>query len=256
MFNHLKSLFRNKKEDIPTEKLPIDLFLDLPSHLIPGIDDGVKTIEESMSILRQFEAIGYKKIITTPHIMQGVYENNPQIILQGKELVLKAIKAENLNLQFHAAAEYFLDARFLDLLEDGNLLTLDSNNHILVELSYMFKQNNYEHILLNISQTKYKPILAHPERYLYLFDKDLRTFRKIKELGVLFQLNMFSLLGTYGEKTRQIAENLIHAGLYDFVGTDIHKPKHFEYVKTALDNKLLQKLLQSGKIRNHQFLEI
>jgi len=253
MFSKIKSLFSNSTKIVSSVSFDV-IKADMHSHLLPGIDDGVKDIEESIAILKYFREKGYRKVITTPHIMKGTYDNTSEIIRERLQIVREEIQKQQLDIQLDACAEYFLDSHFLDLLFKDDLLSFGKENYILVELSYLLKQNDYQNIFLNISQSRFQPILAHPERYSYFFDNHLTQFKQIKEQGILFQLNLFSVLGVYGERTKFIAERLIKENLIDFVGTDIHKSKHIEYVEACLENKTIQHLLQSGKLRNPELI--
>lgn len=253
MLNKLSSLFSKNSDKIISDYTGIGV--DIHSHLIPTIDDGVKSVDEAIEIITQYIQLGYKRIITTPHIMKGTYNNNPTIIKQAAQTVRNAIQAQQLPIQFDVAAEYYMDAYLLEQLQEEELLSFGNQHYLLVEMSYMHKHNDYQNILLNLSQTKYQPILAHPERYLYLYDKGLNEFRAIKNMGVLLQINLFSVLGVYGDKAKAIAEQLIQEKLVDFIGTDIHKPKHLKYVEDALSNKYIQRLIQSNTLKNSLLLD-
>ncbi len=252
MFDSLKSIF--SKSEISDSVLVENIKVDMHSHLLPGIDDGVKSIEESIEIIRHFIGLGYKKIITTPHIMKGTYDNTSEIIKNKLQIVRQEVQSQNLDIEIEASAEYYLDTHFLDLLFNGDILSFGKENYVLVEFSYLQKQNDYQNIFMNISQTDYQPILAHPERYAYFYDKNLSQLKQIKEQGVLFQLNLFSILGVYGKGAKMVAEHLVKENMIDFVGTDIHKPKHIAYLDDCLKDKYLQKLLQSGNLKNKSLL--
>ena len=125
---------------------------DMHSHLIPGIDDGAKTIEDSIALIKELHALGYKKFITTPHIMSDFYRNTPETILGGLEQVREAIKAENIPVTIDAAAEYYLDDGFIHKLEEEKLLTIGENNHLLFEISYVNAPDNLMEV---ISECRY-----------------------------------------------------------------------------------------------------
>lgn len=253
MLSKLKSFFANSNKiesAIGLESIKVDMH----SHLLPGIDDGVKDLEESMTILEDFAQKGYQKVITTPHIMRGTYDNTSSVIKEKLQIVREEALKRNINISIDACAEYFLDSHFLDLLFNNDMLSFGKENYILVELSYLLKQNDYQNIFINISQSKYRPILAHPERYPYFFDNHLKQYKQLKEQGILFQLNLFSILGVYGERAKQTAVHLIKENMIDFVGTDIHKSKHIEYLDACLQNKHIQQLFESGKLKNQELV--
>ena len=141
---------------------------DIHSHLIPGIDDGVQTIDDSLQLVRRMHAMGFTRLVTTPHIQSEFYKNTREIILSGLLKLQDAIDAENIPVQVEAAAEYLLDDGFEDKMNAGNLLSF-SDKYILVELSYYNPHPNLKSFVFNLQVDGYKVILAHPERYTYWF---------------------------------------------------------------------------------------
>ena len=162
-----KNLFASKKLSQAINLAAIGT--DMHSHLIPGIDDGVTSLDQSIAMIRGMRELGFSKIITTPHIQGEIYQNTPEIILSGLDVVRKAIKAEGINVQLDAAAEYLLDDRFEEKFKANNLLTF-GNKHILVELSYFSPHPNLFSFIFDLQIEGYKVILAHPERYSYWFN--------------------------------------------------------------------------------------
>ncbi|MCB9257378.1 MAG: capsular biosynthesis protein [Chitinophagales bacterium] len=227
--------------------------VDMHSHLVPGIDDGSKSAEESLKILERMYELGFRKIITTPHTMWGGYDNTPETISNGAQALNQFLEDQNFPLKVEASSEYYSDGHFDELIKTKNLLPF-ANNHILFELSYMFKPSNLAVTIFDLSVDGYKPILAHPERYNYLFDKDLKEYNKIKDSGAYLQLNLFSLVDAYGPAAKQIAHKLIDADLIDFVGTDIHNTAQLSYLDALLSDPYMDKLLQKDKLLNKTLL--
>ncbi|MDD3876335.1 MAG: hypothetical protein PHT69_06915 [Bacteroidales bacterium] len=235
-----------------TLKSPVDVsFLksDMHSHLIPGIDDGVKTIEESVSLIRKLQELGYTKVITTPHIMSDFYKNTPEIITDGLNKLKEVLSKENISIQIEAAAEYLIDDGFINHFNKNQLLTF-GDKYLLVEMSYYNMYKNFFQLLFELNVDGYKVILAHPERYAYLHN-NMETYQEIKSRGLYFQLNTISLSGYYSEKVKKVAESLIDMELYDFAGTDLHNDVYFMNFKKALYSKHFLKLAESGKLKNH-----
>ncbi len=242
----LKNLFSRKpsEPDYPSVTDYSAVVTDIHSHLIPGIDDGVKTEEESAEMLRGFVALGYKKVITTPHVMGDHYRNTPEIILNGLEQIRSVAAKENIPIAIDAAAEYYIDDRFPEKLASGKLLTLDGK-HLLFEISYMHPPDNLSQVIFDMTINGYKPLMAHPERYPFWYQK-FEEYHKLKELGVLFQLNIGSIAGYYGLLPKKIAERMIDENLVDFIGSDLHGVRHLNAMQHALNDKYLWKQISKG----------
>ena len=228
--------------------LPMNYNTDLHSHLIPGIDDGVKTLEESIEIISKMKNIGFNKIITTPHIMSHRYKNTKENILSGCEKVKKELKKQNIDIELEVAAEYYFDEHFLDLIEKDDLLII-GDAYVLFELSYTSKPFGLEQTIFNMLSKGYKPILAHPERYTFLYS-NLGKYDKLKDSGVRFQININSLVGFYGKKPKKAAEYLVKNGLVDFLGSDIHAMKYFDSFSKAVYSNKIHEIFESNKIKN------
>ena len=246
----LESLFSKKSPD-PTYPVVSDfssVITDIHSHLIPGIDDGVKSMEESIDMIRAFSMLGFKKLVTTPHIMSDYFKNTPEIILEGLEKVKAAVKKEGINITIEAAAEYYLDEFFLQKVKNEKMLTIN-NKYLLFEISYINPPDNLLSVIFEINVHNYTPLLAHPERYNYWSNK-FDEYKKIKEAGVLFQININSLTGYYGKESKKTAERLIDENMVDFIGSDLHGHRHMDSLSRVVDEKYFWKLMALG-VKNH-----
>lgn len=223
--------------------------VDIHSHLIPNIDDGVKTVADSVAILRRFHEMGFKKIITSPHVVSDGYNNTTETILAGRDKVREAIKENNIPIEFDAVAEYYLDDSINERIEKKDLLTL-GNNFVLVELSYLTKTNNIYDLIYKLQIAGYRVILAHPERYPYYYEKDFKQYNALKDRSVYFQINMMSLVGKYGKGARAIAERMIDEKLVDFIGTDLHNETSLDVINSCLKEKYLEKILHYDRLLN------
>ena len=254
MFDRLLGFLRGEKE-VEHPKLTdySKMVVDFHSHLIPGIDDGAKTIDDSIFLLRQLEAFGFKKIITSPHVMADGYNNSPETILSGRDLVREAIKENSINLEFDATAEYNIDEAMYGRIEKNELLPF-GKNYIMVEMPFLAKPNIMGDIIYKLQIAGYNVILAHPERYSYLHDKDFHSYESLKDRNVLFQINIASLLGTYGRPAKYVAEKMINENMVNFVGTDLHGVKHLEFLKGALEMKYMDRILNYDKLLNKTLL--
>ena len=242
------TLFKSKpvlKDLIP------DNYIDIHSHLLPGIDDGAKTFEDSLRLIQALQKIGITQIITTPHIIQHVWENTHEKITSNKECTVVELRKNNIDIPFQAAAEYMMDDQFVKLFESNQLLTL-KDNYVLVEMSYINPPVQLYSILFDLQLAGYIPVLAHPERYLF-YHKKFNEYEKLKEAGCLFQLNLLAVVGYYGYNISKIAEKLLQKGMYDYVGSDVHHDNHI----AAFDQKI--KLKDSSPLKevieNNQFFK-
>ena len=212
------------KPKIILKNLIPDNYTDIHSHLLPSIDDGALTFEDTLQLITSLQKFGTCQFITTPHIMQYVWDNtDKEIKLKEKETVLQLLK-KDFNAPLKAAAEYLMDDHFVNLFQAGQLLTL-TENYVLVEMSYLNPPIQLYSILFDLQVAGYVPVLAHPERYLF-YHSNLNEYDKLKKAGCLFQLNLLSVVGYYGLRIRKIAEQLLKKGMYDYVGSDVHHHKH------------------------------
>ena len=226
------------------------LGVDLHSHLIPGIDDGAKTVEDSLALIRRMMELGFKRIYTTPHVMVDFYPNTREGILEGRDLVRQACGKEGLEgLEgFDAAAEYFIDEHFEELLFTEPLLTLPGKR-VLVEMAGVAPAHNLGDLLFRMRTKGYKPLLAHPERYPY-YRRDFKALERLKEQGVEFQVNLLSLAGHYGSTIQEQGFKLIKKGLVEFLATDMHSEQHADKLKDALADKQIQRVLNQLFLNN------
>lgn len=240
-------LFPKKKP--PSEEVP-PLRIDLHSHLISGIDDGAQTDAESLTLVRGLYDLGYRKCITTPHVYTGFYNNTPATISSGLERLKAICTVHSISLELEAAAEYFFDNYFFELVEKRALLTF-GDQHVLFELPMNTRPAMVQDIVFKLNLNGYKPVLAHPERYPFYHDRKMRDYEKLKDHGVFFQLNLMSLAGYYKRDVRSAARDLIRHGMIDFAGSDLHKEKHLSVLRTAQQDDYFKQLLSSGKLLNN-----
>ncbi|MBK9627647.1 MAG: capsular biosynthesis protein [Flavobacteriales bacterium] len=222
--------------------------MDIHSHFIPGIDDGAQTMEQSMELLSAMAELGYRKVITTPHNMADGYKNTPEIILGGLERVRDEVRQRGIAIEVDAAAEYYLDHELEKKVADRKILTF-GQEMVLFELPFISEPNMLLEIIFQMQTAGYRPVLAHPERYAFWYT-DFTKYERLKERGVLFQLNMIALSGAYGPQAKQIAERLVDAGHYELLGSDCHNMNHVQAIKNTLTRPHLHKLIGSGKLRN------
>ena len=239
--------FLKKKPTLPASVLPLKV--DLHSHLLPGIDDGVQSLEESLEILREMVKLGYEKVITTPHTMPESFPNSPETILPPFERVKKAIAEEGIPITLEVATEYYLDESFIQKLDNDEPLMTFGDRYVLFETDFINAPPFLKEATFKMSVKGYKPVYAHPERYLYLLE-DSALLEEMIDRDVYFQLNLISLTGTYSKPVKKFAEKLIDKKVIRFVGTDCHGMRHIELLKEATQTKYFKKALDLELLNN------
>jgi protein-tyrosine phosphatase len=223
------SIFKSKP--VLKDLIPDD-HIDIHSHLLPGIDDGAKNFEDTLLLTTALQGFGVSQFITTPHIIQHVWDNTHEQILAKKAETVLELQRNHISIPFKAAAEYLMDDQFVRLFQSKDLLTL-KDNYVLVEMSYINAPIQLYDILFDLQVAGYIPVLAHPERYLF-YHNNFNEYVKLKRAGCLFQLNLLSIVGYYGAGITKIAEQLLQKGLYSYVGSDVHHNNHI----AAFDQKV------------------
>ena len=238
--------FRKKKQ------IPVDfsgVANDMHSHLLPGIDDGSPDIATSAALISGMRDLGFTGFTTTPHIMWDLYQNDATSI-GNAAASLRADNTVDLPEKFGFAAEYFLDDHLSSLLDlDVPLLTI-KDNLLLFEFSFVNTPFDFKELIFKMQIKGYQPILAHPERYLYLKDNKA-VYDELKSAGCFFQLNILSLIGYYGRVSTDIANYLISKNYIDLLGSDLHHQRHLDALRNSGSiMPTINELLDSGKLLN------
>ncbi|MBO9684071.1 MAG: histidinol phosphatase [Flavisolibacter sp.] len=241
------SKFFNKEE--PVGMSLSWLQTDMHSHLLPGIDDGSPDITTSLQLIKGFKDLGYKKIITTPHVLWEIYPNTTEVILAKQEELSKEIQNAGIDIEFYAAAEYFIDDHFTDQLKNKIPLLTISGNMVLVEFSMVTAPMDLQEVLFDMQMQNYQPVLAHPERYTFLGRKK-EIYDQLKDAGCLFQLNLLSLSGYYGGGVQELANYLLKKNYYDFAGTDLHHSRQLSSLQ-KIPASQIKRLQDLGTLKNH-----
>ena len=217
----------------------IEGITDFHNHILPGIDDGAKNVEESIQLINEFKNIGINKFVATPHVIGEYYPNNPNTISKAYKSIEEHLDSD---VKMNYAAEYMMDQYFIESIEKQEILPV-TKNMVLVEMSYFQPPINLKEILFKLQNNSFSPILAHPERYAYWHSKDLRKYKSVKSRGCKFQLNMLSLSDHYGIGIQKIAYQLLENNMIDFISSDAHKISHIEKIKKIkIPNKYRQLL--------------
>jgi len=206
-------------------------------------------MEQSIEMIKELKQMGFQKLITTPHIMSHRYPNTKDGILKSFDNLQNELQKQNIDICMQVASEYYYDEHFIELIRNKDLLTFGDNN-ILFELSYTTPAFGIEQTVYELLNAGYKPILAHPERYTY-FAMNPSKYHQIRELGLLFQININSTNDFYGKGAKTAVKYLIDEGLVDFVGSDTHRPKYIESLKQSIGTKIFRNIEEKNQIKNN-----
>lgn len=227
----LFSFLSKKSEPV---KLPFTT--DIHCHLLPGVDDGSPDVETSVELVRRMGEWGIKRIIATPHITEGTFQNTPDILDPALEELETGLQKAGIDMPLSRASENRIDDFFREQLAAGQITTFP-NKYILVENSFIQEPWQLDQFLFDLKIQGYRPILAHPERYHYYFEEHPERYDAIHRAGTLFQINVLSLAGAYSKVEKRVAEKLIEKGYVDFLGTDLHNFRHADAIDAYLHTK-------------------
>lgn len=247
MFSFLKKKHKSVVSDFSF------LGCDMHSHLVAGIDDGAKSLEESLSYIQGLRNLGFRKLITTPHIYGEIYNNNTEIIQTHFHELRAYVQASDLDVELEVSAEYFLDNHYINEVLPQGLMPF-GDKYVLVEVSMAGWQHNFHDLVFSTQSKGYTPILAHPERYN--FEKGIQFYQQLKSQGMLLQMNLLSITGYYGKSIKAQTELLMEHGLYDFCGTDLHHAGHLERISMIPEKQpeVMEKLA-AYKFRNNELID-
>ncbi len=243
----LKQLFSKKTPTFSLQSLEVDLH----SHFVPGIDDGAKTLEDSIGMLWKMTELGYKKCIITPHVKKDVFDNTSETILTAYKKLTEEVTRINLPIELAISAEYFLDEHLFEKVNNNDVLLINQQ-YLLFELAFRTPPNQLNEFIFLCQSKGIKPIIAHFERYEY-FHGSLNEAKDLKNRSVLIQVNLNSFSGHYGPAIKKQALQLLDEDLIDILGTDGHRIEHLQLLEKQIETKLFQKILSKNYL-NNQFL--
>ena len=242
MFN----LFKKKQEARP---IFAALGTDMHCHLVPQVDDGSKCIEESIECLQTLQAVGYNKVIITPHFQHPRFPNDEDDIVRRYEEVKKRAIEAGITLEFGGiGGEYRIDSGFKDRMENPRFL-LVGGKYVLVEFSLHQQMMGCDEMIFDMQMKGYEVILAHPERYPYLSVGSSRM-EQLKNQGVFFQVNALSLGGFYGDEAKRRAFTMLEEGIVEFMGTDTHNALYAQALTDLSRNRKVEKVLEKYEFLN------
>jgi protein-tyrosine phosphatase len=226
------------KQEEKKDYLPLGT--DIHSHLLANLDDGVQSMQEAEQIILDFKKLGYSKLITTPHVMSDHYRNDAVTISQKLEELKAYLQLKKIEIEIEAAAEYYLDETFYQQVNALTPLLTFGKRYLLFETNYLSEPYQLKDFIFKITTRGYQPVLAHPERYQYM---TMERAEDLRNRGVLFQINILSLLGYYNKPIRSMAYEFIDKGWIEFLGSDCHNYLHMKELQKAIKNKYFKKAL-------------
>ena len=224
-------------------------FIDIHSHLLPGLDDGVQSFEEAEAVILQFQKLGYKKLITTPHVMSDFFKNTNEIIQAKHKELNQWLSSKNIQVEIQPAAEYYLDEELIKKIESDSPLLTFGKNYLLFEMNFMNEPLNLKEFIFLATTKGYRLVLAHPERYMFIQS----NFSKVEDLlnrGLLLQLNVSSISGYYSKAAQTIAQKLIDKGWVHLLGSDCHNLQHIQLLEETRNTKYFQKAISLPLLNN------
>ncbi|MEO9482242.1 MAG: CpsB/CapC family capsule biosynthesis tyrosine phosphatase [Ekhidna sp.] len=228
------------------------LDVDIHSHLIPNIDDGSQSMEQSIEMIEALINLDFEKVITTPHIHPN-YPNTPEVILAGLNTLQQEVSKQKLAIEIEVAAEYFVDESFHDRVKRNDPILSFGGKLVLVESSFVNKPIFFEAVMFDLLAQGYTPVLAHPERYKFLEGR-IEWLKELKGMGVMLQVTLGSIGGYYGKIPEQVGKLLLQNDMVDFLGSDLHRASHLAYLEKGLNSKEVQRILKRGELKNRQLL--
>lgn len=245
------NIFGGKGADHNSAPFVNPIKVELHSHLIHGVDDGVQSLEESLETLKVLVAMGYTKVITTPHIMSDFYKNGPHNLIPKLQELKSYLIAQDLNIELEVAAEYMIDDAIEDKIKNNEILSFGGDNkYVLVEMPFLEEARNFKSVIFELQIQGYQPVLAHPERYTYYHQKK-EKYEELFDKGIFLQLNNLSMIGYYSPHVLKAAEFIIDKKLHSFVGSDAHNVRHAMIIQDkVIHSKVYQKACSIALLNN------
>ena len=241
------SFFKKKYEPRP---IFAPLGTDMHCHLVPKVDDGSKCVEESIECLQTLKAVGYNKVIITPHFQHPRFPNDEEDIKRRYEELKKQAADEGVEIELVGiGGEYRIDSGFAKRLESPKFLKV-GGKYVLVEFSLHQQMMGSDELIFDLQMKGYDVILAHPERYPYLNVNGMRM-EQLKNQGVFFQINSLSLGGFYGDEAKKRAFEMLDRGWVEFMGTDTHNTMYAQALRELSNNRKVEKVLEKYQFMNN-----
>lgn len=238
MFN----LFKRK----PKELVTLFYNTDVHSHILPGVDHGSQDVDDSLEMLEAELSMGINRVMCTSHVTAETFENTPETLHAAYDELKAAVEREKIPVEIFVSAEYRIDEYWHKEWEAGHIVPMPGN-YVLLENSFVQELIGIDDMMFDLQTSGYSPILAHPERYRYYYDRHDRL-RKLHSASVSFQVNILSLAGYFGDGARKAAVWLIENGLCDMLGSDMHSMEHAYVIKDYIQSRDWKKLCEKNDL--------
>lgn len=198
--------------------------IDFHTHILPNIDDGSRSIEETFNLIDEAQKAGFDEIVLTPHYMEGYYETDVAEREVWLDAISKNLFIKNFNGKLYLANEIYMSENLISLLENARASTINNTSYVLFELPLNAEPFNLYDVIYEMLQYKLVPVLAHPERYSYI-QREPELLYDLAQKGVLFQVNYGSIIGQYGNSAKIFVKKMFENKYVHFLGTDVHREK-------------------------------
>ena len=235
--------------------------IDFHSHIIPSIDDGSRNVQETFKMIEEAKEVGFKKIISTSHYLNDLYEVDEN----DRKAIISAINSKISNIEIYLGSEIYVTHRIVDFIETKKASTINGSRYVLFELPMKKNIFDLKEIIFKLLENRYIPIIAHPERYEYVQENPNMLIDLIK-MGVLFQGNYGSVIGIYGKKAEKTIKKLLKANIIHFLGSDVHRanslypqrPKAIEEIKNIVSKEVFEAISTKNaeSVLNDEKIEI
>lgn len=196
--------------------------IDFHTHIIPNIDDGSRSIEETFNLIQEAKEAGFEGIILTSHYIENYYETGARERDIWVKAIRDSLRTKGININLYIANEIYFSENMLDLLIERKASTINNGSYVLFEMPLNIQPIDLYEVIYSLQQNKIIPILAHPERYTFV-QKNPKLINDLIERGVLMQANYGSILGQYGEKAKIIVRKFFENDMIHFLGSDVHR---------------------------------
>lgn len=220
--------------------------IDFHNHIIFDVDDGAQDIEQSIKMLKEAQEAGITDVILTPHYMEEYYEVGTKAIAKRMEIINQEIEKNNINIKLHQSNEVYITSNIINLLKNERVSTVAGSKYVLMETPMLQVPMNFRQIIYDLKSNGYIPVIAHPERYEYIQKNPQIVYDLIQD-GVLFQSNIGSIIGIYGNDAKKTVKKLLKHKMVHFIGTDTHRPNSI-YPKVEKALKKLNKIVPEDEL--------